>query len=187
MENNQSIIDVIYATFFRAFLGRVSLKQLQVFLQQQSFFFFTLVLIPIQQFVNRYSPSLLSYFRRDRLTISLMAVLISSFFYHITLWFVPPIYLNAYISAFLLPFSFALILLMVFRVIKMMNPSEYLFPRIQEDCVKILKEVKPEELQNPIDKLSQLEDQMKQVFIAGEKVDPNEEMVSVGYCGKTVD
>jgi len=31
--------------------------------------FFTLVLIPIQQFVNRYSPSLLKYFRSDWLTI----------------------------------------------------------------------------------------------------------------------
>lgn len=178
MENNQSIIDVIYAHFSEPF-GKGFFETAASILATAIVLFFTLVLIPIQQFVNRYSPSLLSYFRRDRLTISLMAVLISSFFYHITLWFVPPIYLNAYISAFLLAFSFALILLMVFRVIKMMNPSEYLFPRIQEDCVKILKEVKPEELQNPIDKLSQLEDQMKQVFIAGEKVDPNEKKWSV--------
>lgn len=178
MGNNQSIIDVICAHLSAPF-EKSFFETAASILATAIVLFFTLVLIPIQQFVNRYSPSLLSYFRRDRLTISLMAVLISSFFYHITLWFVPPIYLNAYISAFLLAFSFALILLMVFRVIKMMNPSEYLFPRIQEDCVKILKEVKPEELQNPIDKLSQLEDQMKQVFIAGEKVDPNEKKWSV--------
>src|SRR3972149_7003038 len=178
MGNNQSIIDVIFAHLSEPF-GKSFFETAASILATAIVLFFKLVLIPIQPLVNRYSPSLLRYFRRDKLTISLMAVLLISFFYHITLWFVTPIYLNAYISAFLLAFSFALIVLMIFRVIKMMNPSEYLFPRIQEDCNKILKEVKPVELQSPVDKLSQLKDQMKQVLIAGEKVDPNEMKWSV--------
>jgi len=178
MGNNQSIIDVIFAHLSEPF-GKSFFETAASILATAIVLFFTLVLIPIQQFVNRYSPSLLRYFRRDWLTISLMVVLLVSFFYHLILWFSRPIYLYAYISALLLALSFVLIVVMIFRVIKMMNPSEYLFPKIQEDCNKILKEVKPEELQNPIDKLSQLEDQMKQVFIAGEKVDPNERKWSV--------
>lgn len=178
MTNNQSIMDIIFTHFSEPF-GKSFFETAASILATAIVLFFTLILIPIQQFVNRYSPSLLRYFKRDRLTISLMAVLLISFFYHITLWFVPPIYCNAYISALLLVFSFVLIVLMIFRVIKMMNPSEYLFPKIQEDCDEILKEIKPEKLQNSIDKLSQLEDQIKQVLIAGEKVDPNEKKWSV--------
>lgn len=178
MASNQSIIDIICAHFAAPF-EKNFFETAASILATAIVLFFTLVLIPIQQFVNRYSPSLLRYFRRDRMTISLMVVLLISFFYHIVLWFSRPIYIYAYISAFLLSLSFVLIVLMIFRVIRMMNPSEYLFPRIQEDCSEVLKEVKTEELQNPIDKLSQLKDQMKQVLIAGEKVDPNEKKWSV--------
>lgn len=178
MVSSQMIIDMLYYHFTEPF-EKSFFETAASILATAIVLFFTLVLIPIQQFVNRYSPSLLRYFRRDRMTISLMVVLLVSFFYHIILWFSRPIFLYAYMSAFLLAFSFVLIVLMIFRVIKMMDPSEYLFPRIQEDCNKILKEVKPEELQNPLDKLSQLEDQMRQVLIAGEKVDPNEKKWSV--------
>ncbi len=176
--SNQNLIDIISAHFLTPFEKSFSETAASI-LATAIVLFFTLVLIPIQQFVNRYSPSLLRYFRRDKLTISLMVVLLSSFFYHIALWFSRPIFLYAYISALLLALSFVLILLMIFRVIKMMNPSEYLFPKIQEDCNKVLKEVKPEELRNPVDKLSQLEDQMEQVLMAGEKVDPNEKKWTV--------
>lgn len=178
MTSNQNIIDLLYAHLLAPF-GKGFFETAASILATAIVLFFTLVLIPIQQFVNRYSPSLLGYFKRDRFTILLMTVLMGSFFHQVAMLFFPPIYLSAYISAFLLALSFVLIVLMIFRVIKMMNPSEYLFPRIQEDCSKILKELKPVELQNPIDKLSQLEDQMKQVMIAGEKVDPNEEKWSV--------
>lgn len=178
MASNQSIIDMLCAHLSAPF-GKSFFETAASILATAIVLFFTLVLIPIQQFVNRYSPSLLGYFKRDRLTILLMTVLLGSFFHQVAMWFFPPIYLSAYISAFLLALSFVLIVLMIFRVIKMMNPSEYLFPRIQDDCNKILKEVKPVELENPIDKLSQLEDQMKQVLIAGEKVDPNEKKWAV--------
>ncbi|HKZ56207.1 MAG TPA: hypothetical protein VJ024_00730 [Thermodesulfovibrionales bacterium] len=178
MTSNQSIIDMLCAHLSAPF-GKTFFETAASILATAIVLFFTLVLIPIQQFVNRYSPSLLGYFKRDRLTILLMTVLLVSFFYQVAMWFFPPIYLTAYISAFLLALSFVLIVLMIFRVIKMMNPSEYLFPRIQDDCNKILKEVKPVELQSPVDKLSQLKDQMKQVLIAGEKVDPNEMKWSV--------
>lgn len=178
MASSQSLIDVLYSHFLQPF-DKSFFETAASILATAIVLFFTLVLIPIQQFVNRYSPSLLSYFKKDRLTILLMTVLLGSFFYQVTMLFFPPIHLNTYISAFLLGLSFVLIVLMIFRVIKMMNPSEYLFPRIQEDCNRILKEVKPVELKSPIDKLSQLEDQMKQVMIAGEKVDPNEKKWSV--------
>jgi len=166
----QSIVGVIWAHLTEP-IAKNFFETAASILATTIVLFFTLVLIPIQQFVNRYSPSLLRYFRRDRLTMSLMVVLLFSFFYHVALWFTNPIYLTAYISALLLASSFALIVWMIFRVIKMMNPSEYLFPRIQEDCNEILKEVKPVEFQNPLEKLSQLEDQMRQVLIATEKVD----------------
>jgi len=176
--SSQSLIDIIWAHFSQPF-EKGFFETAASILATAIVLFFTLVLIPIQQFVNRYSPSLLSYFKRDRFTILLMAVLLGSFFYQVAMLFFPPIYLSVYVSAFLLGLSFVLIVLMIFRVIKMMNPSEYLFPRIEEDCNKILKGVKPVELQNPIDKLSQLEDQMKQVMIAGEKVEPNEKKWTV--------
>jgi hypothetical protein len=178
MKTMYSLIDILWKHFLQPF-EKSFFETAASILATAIVLFFTLVLIPIQQFVNRYSPSLLSYFKRDRLTILLMVVLLSSFFYHIVLLFTSPIYLHAYISAFLLAFSFLLITAMIFRVIKMMNPSEYLFPKIQEDCNNILKEVKPEELQNPIDKLSQLKDQMNQELIAGEGVDPNEKKWAV--------
>ena len=182
MANSQIIIDMLYDVLYAHLtepFEKSFFETAGTILATAIVLFFTLVLIPIQQFVNRYSPSLLRYFRRDRPTISLMVVLLISFFYHIALWFSHPIYLYAYISAFLLALSFVLIVSMIFRVIKMMNPSEYLFPRIQEDCNKVLMKVKPEELQNPTDRLSQLEDQMKQVLIAGEKVDTNEKKWAV--------
>lgn len=173
MASSQSIVDILCGHLLEPF-GKSFFETGASILATTIVLFFTLVLIPIQQFVNRYSPSLLSYFKSDRFTILLMTVLLGSFFHQVAMWFFPPIYLSAYIPAFLLSLSFVLIVLMIFRVIKMMNPSEYLFPIIQADCNRILKDVKPVELQNPIDKLSQLEDQMKQVLIAGEKVDPNE-------------
>jgi len=171
--SNQSLIDINWAYFVQPFENSF-IKTAASILATAMVLFFTLVLIPIQQFVNRYSPSLLSYFKRDRLTILLMVVLFFSFFSQVIMLFYPSLYLTAYISAFLLVVSFTLIALMIFHVIKMMNPSEYLFPRIKKDCSKLLKEVKLVKLQADIDKLSQIQDQMRQVMLTGEKVDPNE-------------
>ena len=139
MKTMYSLIDILWKHFLQPF-EKSFFETAASILATAIVLFFTLVLIPIQQFVNRYSPSLLSYFKRDRLTILLMVVLLGSFFYHIVLLFTSPIYLHAYISAFLLAFSFLLITAMIFRVIKMMNPSEYLFPKIQEDCNNILND-----------------------------------------------
>src|SRR3972149_6201171 len=97
MGNNQSIIDVIFAHLSEPF-GKTFCETAASILATAIVLFFTLVLIPIQQFVNRYSPSLLGYFKRDRLTILLMTVLLVSFFYQVAMWFFPPIYLTAYIG-----------------------------------------------------------------------------------------
>jgi hypothetical protein len=186
---NKSILDIIIAHLSQPF-GKNFFETSASILATAIVLFFTLVLIPIQQFVNRYSPSLLSYFKKDRFVILLMTVLLGSFLYQVAMWFFTPIYLTAYISAFLLAFSFILIIIMIFRVIKMMNPAEYLFPKINEDCKEVIRtEIKPEELQNPIDQIARLEDQMDQVLVAGEKIDPNEKKwnVSGGVVNRIIE
>src|SRR3989304_4843675 len=105
MGNNQSIIDVIFAHLSEPF-GKSFFETAASILATAIVLFFTLVLIPIQQFVNRYSPSLLRYFRRDWLTISLMVVVLVSLFNPLRAWSGRAIFAEAFVEAVLLALSF---------------------------------------------------------------------------------
>lgn len=142
--------------------------------------FFTLILIPLQQCANYYSPSLLNYFRRDCVAINCMLLLLLSMFFNIYMLLIPTLKLYAIISIILLIFSFICIIWMIFHLIKMLNPVDYLLPKIEDDCIKTLKrglnKTGDITLQQ---KIEQLEEQMEQVLLVTERIDPKEEKWAV--------
>jgi hypothetical protein len=142
--------------------------------------FFTLALIPIQQCAATYSPSLLKYLKRDRVAIASMVFLLICLSFNIYMLLIQPTKLFEYISAMLLAISFICIIFMWFRIIRMLNPAEYLLPKIKEDCIKTIKNglKKPREL-TPQEQLVQLEQQMKKIMLVGEKIDPKKEKWAV--------
>jgi hypothetical protein len=142
--------------------------------------FFTLILIPLQQCASYYSPSLLKYFRRDRVAIECMLILFLSMFFNIYMLFIPTLKVHAVISFVLLVFSFVCIVLMILHLVKMLSPADYLLPKIKDDCIKILERglAKTEDI-TPQQKIEQLKEQMEQVLIVAEKVDPKEEKWAV--------
>src|SRR3972149_6115845 len=142
--------------------------------------FFTLILIPIQQCATNYSPVLLKYFKRDGFTILFMLVLIFSLFFNVFMFFVTTIKLYGIISAALLVISFLCIILMIYRIIKMLSPAEYLFPKIKNDCIKTLDRglSKKKELTLQ-EKIVQSEDRMKQTLLVAEQADPKKEKWAV--------
>jgi hypothetical protein len=86
----------------------------------------------------------------------------------------------ASVSAVLLLLCFIGIILMTYRIIKMLDPAEYLFPKIKADCIKTIKRG----LKNPRpltvqEQLVQLEQQMKKVMLTREDIDPKEEKWAV--------
>lgn len=142
--------------------------------------FLTLALIPIQQCAATYSPSLLKYLKRDRIAIALMVFLLTCLFFNIHMLLIQPTILFAQISAILLVLSFVCIIFMWYRIIKMLNPAEYLLPKIKEDCLRALKDglKKPCELTSEEQRL-QLEQQMKKVMLVRERIDPKKEKWAV--------
>ncbi len=142
--------------------------------------FLTLILIPIQQCASTYSPSLLKYLRRDRLAITLMLFLIACLFFNISMFFVEPTKLLASLSAVLLLLCFICIIFMTYRIIKMLDPAEYLFPQIKDDCIRTIKHG----LKNPRpltvqEQQAQLEQQIKYVISTPEEIHPKDEKWAV--------
>lgn len=143
--------------------------------------FFTLILIPIQQCANHYSPSLLNYFKRDRVAIECMLLLLLSMFFNIYTLLIPTsLGIHGVISVMLLAFSFIGIIWMIFHIIKMLSPAEYLFPKIKNDCIKTLERGLSKKTELTLqEKIVQLEDQMKQALLVAEQGDPKEEKWAV--------
>jgi hypothetical protein len=138
-------------------------------------FFFTLILIPIQQYANRYSSSLSEYFRKDRSVIEVMALLFASFLFNAFMLFVNTITIYAVISFTLLICSICGIFLLSLHIMRMLNPSDYLLPKIESECARILKKgLREKQTLDAQQKLQQLDEQMQQVLLVTEKVDPNE-------------
>lgn len=142
--------------------------------------FFTLILIPLQQCANYYSPSLLKYFRRDCVAINCMLLLLLSMFFNIYMLLIPTLKMYAVISIILFVFSFICIIWMICRLIKMLNPADYLLPKIKDDCIKTLKRglSKTGDI-TPQQKIEQLKEQMEQVLLVNERVDPKEKKWAV--------
>lgn len=135
--------------------------------------FFTLILIPIQQCANNYSPSLLKYFRRDHETISCFLLLSVSMLFNICMLFIHTLKIDAIFSSILLILSFFSIFLMFFKLTKIMSPVYYLLPEIKKDCISTirygLKKKNDITLQQ---KRNQINEQIKQVSLVHEKIDP---------------
>jgi len=135
--------------------------------------FFTLILIPIQQCANSYSPSLLKYFRRDHDTISCFLFLFVSMLFNICMFFVHTLKIDAIFSSVLLILSFLSIFLMFFKLTKMMSPTYYLLPEIKKDCINTLKYCLKKKNDITLQqKRDQISEQMTQVLLVHEKIDP---------------
>jgi len=135
--------------------------------------FFTLILIPIQQCANNYSPSLLKYFRRDHDTISCFLLLSVSMLFNVCMLFIHTLKIDALFSSILLILSLLSIFLMFFKLTKIMSPVYYLLPEIKKDCISTieygLKKKNDMTLQQ---KRNQVSEQLKQVLLVNEKIDP---------------
>jgi len=135
--------------------------------------FFTLILIPIQQCANNYSPSLLKYFRRDHDTISCFLFLFVSMLFNICMFFVYTLKIDAIFSSILLVLSFLSIFLMFFKLTKMMSPTYYLLPEIKKDCINTIRySLKKKNVITLQQKRNQINEQIKQVSLVHEKIDP---------------
>jgi hypothetical protein len=65
---------------------------------------------------------------------------------------------------------------MIYRIIKMLSPAEYLFPKIKDDCIKTLDRGLSRKRGLTLQEKSvQLEEQMKQALLVAEPGDPKEE------------
>jgi len=135
--------------------------------------FFTLILIPIQQCANNYSPSLLKYFRRDHDTISCFLFLFVSMLFNICMFFVHTLKIDAIFSSILLILSFLTIFLMFFKLTKMMSPTYYLLPEIKKDCINTIRYGLKKKYDLTLQqKSNQISEQMTQVLLVHEKIDP---------------
>ncbi|MFQ5903235.1 MAG: hypothetical protein ACE5JO_06055 [Candidatus Binatia bacterium] len=138
--------------------------------------FLTLILIPIQQVASRYSPVLLTYFKRDKVAILLTFVLLVSLFFNIFMLLIQPMALHAAASAVLVFVSFICIVFTLLRIIKMLNPSEYLLPKLKNDCIGTLKSELPKQPRlSPEEQLHEIQDRIQQVMLVGERAEPGEE------------
>ena len=137
--------------------------------------FLTIALIPIQQYAATYSPSVLKYLRRDRIVIALMLFLVASLFFNICMLLIEPHIAFAQISAILLGLSFVCIMFVWYRITRMLNPAQYLLPKIAEHAVKKLgRSLKKPTQPTNHEQLLQLEHQMRKTMLVGEKIDPKD-------------
>jgi len=135
--------------------------------------FFTLILIPIQQCANNYSPSLLKYFRRDHETISCFLLFSVSMLFNICMLFIHTLKIDAIFSSILLILSFLSIFLMFFKLTKIMSPVYYLLPEIKKDCISTIRYgLKKKNVITLQQKRNQINEQIKQVSLVHEKIDP---------------
>jgi len=145
-------------------------------------FFFTIILIPFQQYASQYTPSLFRYIRRDRQLRVGFFGLLSILAIEAFLAFISPTKGVVILSLVGVMFSFLLLGFLLTRVTKLLNPQESSLISIQKkakiDLIRLFKKLKKRE-KSPEEKIRELEEMMRQTLNTFEKADPKNEFFQI--------
>lgn len=146
-------------------------------------FFFSILLIPFQQYASQYTPSLFKYIRKNKKLISGFLILICIILSQV--YFLYTLNIKKYVLVISLSeviFSLLIIGYLILYVIKLINPNEFLLEQIYKCSVKELKKtfkkLRKRKKTNK-EKIKEIKEMMRQAVITTEKVDEKYELFDI--------